>query len=148
MKIGGCVPGRHIPPSRIMEHYGMAGAVWSILEHSGTFWGSGGSRILEHSGASRSVPGNDRRVNGESGQNIAPTGTRTRIATLEGLNPALGPSLHRKAFLWSVRVCTSQCGAFAPKRSEAGPRFHKAQEESDPTTFAQNDVLRNAIYEG
>ena len=90
-----------------IAHYGalwsMAGAVWSILEHSGTFWG-----ILEHSGASRKRSESWRRVNGDSGQNIAPTGTRTRTSTLEGLNPALGPSLHRKAFLWSVRVCTSQ----------------------------------------
>ena len=48
----------------------------------------------------------------DSRKDVAPTGTRTRTrtrtSTLKGLNHTLGPSVHRKAFLWSVRVCTSQ----------------------------------------
>ena len=62
-----------------------------------------------------------------SRKDVAPTGTRKRTSTLEGLNPTLGPSAHRKAFLWSVRVCTSQSclGShdFCPKHC---PSWHRA----------------------
>ena len=58
-------------------------------EHSGAF-----GNILGNSGAFWSLPICARKrseswrgVNGNSGQNIAPTGTGTRASTLEGFNP-------------------------------------------------------------